>query len=497
MRSSGTVTTPGVPNEELSTNVVAVHELISNSSLNIPEYQRPYTWNTHNILSLIEDIQRFSSADQYRIGTVIVHQNDDKRDIVDGQQRYLSFGLIALALNGHRNDLRDDVQHMLSKGLKALIIRVRRDGVSSRHLRENFNAVREFIGSWTPTQRQKFAAFFLQQCSVVHLSVRDLDAAFQMFDSQNTRGRPLYPSDLLKAYHLREVSRGDDSQRALLESTRMWEKIDPQEIDHLFSGLLFPIIEWTRGSHLPSRGFSAHQVGHFKGIREGARGRGRHPWAHQALMAKAFVDEYTARNDTLIRNGVLEPLEYPFQITGPVIDGQMFFRMVSHYGELSRCIGIVRISDTDPEPEVLQQDPRLREVLRRVRKAGDGRGDVYVRNLFNCLLLAYVDRFGTERLGEAAERLARHAYLIRYVLIKVQKGSVENHALGEHDSVPKQHRVNLLRAMSGWLDTDAFLSQPPCAEPVHMVDERRSPKQPVQNIYTEIQVGGDGLDEHR
>ncbi|MDO5661608.1 MAG: DUF262 domain-containing protein, partial [Brachybacterium sp.] len=249
------------PIAELGTDVVPVHELISWSSLNIPDYQRPYTWSTQNILSLIEDIQRFSSAENYRIGTVIVHQNGNTRDIVDGQQRYLSFGLIAIALNDHRDDLRDDVQQMLSTALKALSIRARRDGVSSRQLRENFTAVRDYIASWAPDQRQTFAAFFLLQCSVVTLSVRDLDAAFQMFDSQNTRGRPLYPSDLLKAYHLREVSRGEDSQRALLESTKMWEQIDPQELDHLFSGLLFPIIEWTRGKRLPSRGFSAHNVG--------------------------------------------------------------------------------------------------------------------------------------------------------------------------------------------------------------------------------------------
>ncbi|MDO5661784.1 MAG: hypothetical protein Q4G40_03740, partial [Brachybacterium sp.] len=228
-----------------------------------------------------------------------------------------------------------------------------------------------------------------------------------------------------------------------------------------------------------------HNVGRFKGIREGAAGRGRHPWAHQALMAKAFVDDYTARNDTLIRNGVLEPLEYPFQIVGPIIDGQMFFRMVSHYAQLSREIGIVNTSDVDPAPTALRHDPRLREVLERVRNAGDGRGDVYVRNLFNCLLLAFVDRFGTERLGEAAERLARHAYLIRYLLIRVQKGSVENHALGEHDAVPEPQQVNLFRDMAGWLDTDVFLSQPPAAAPVRSSEENKHPKQPVRDIYSE------------
>ena len=38
------------------------------------------------------------------------------------------------------------------------------------------------------------------------LTLKNPDEAFQMFDSQNTRGRALYPTDLLKAFHIRERS---------------------------------------------------------------------------------------------------------------------------------------------------------------------------------------------------------------------------------------------------------------------------------------------------
>ncbi|RKW99274.1 hypothetical protein D9C01_13160 [Corynebacterium diphtheriae] len=50
--------------------------------------------------------------------------------------------------------------------------------------------------------------YFLDHCTLVRLVVNDLDAAFQMFDSQNTRGRALLPTDLLKAYHLPRLWRG-------------------------------------------------------------------------------------------------------------------------------------------------------------------------------------------------------------------------------------------------------------------------------------------------
>ena len=45
---------------------------------------------------------------------------------------------------------------------------------------------------------------------VVVLTVTELTEAFQLFDSQNTRGKALYPHDLLKAYHLREISDMDE-----------------------------------------------------------------------------------------------------------------------------------------------------------------------------------------------------------------------------------------------------------------------------------------------
>lgn len=35
---------------------------------------------------------------------------------------------------------------------------------------------------------------------------KDISEAFQFFDSQNARGKALYPHDLLKAYHLREMA---------------------------------------------------------------------------------------------------------------------------------------------------------------------------------------------------------------------------------------------------------------------------------------------------
>ncbi len=104
------------------------------------------------------------------------------------------------------------------------------------------------------------------------LVVRDLESAFQMFDSQNTRGRALFPTDLLKTYHLRELSWTDPSHESMLATVRSWEAVPPEEINHVIAGVLFPIKQWLANCSLPRKGFTSDHVDLFKGIREGVAG---------------------------------------------------------------------------------------------------------------------------------------------------------------------------------------------------------------------------------
>ena len=79
---------------------------------------------------------------------------------------------------------------------------------------------------------------------VVVLTVNELSEAFQLFDSQNTRGRELDPHDLLKAYHLREIHDEDDMKCAVLK----WESKEPKAIHELFNNYLFPALELVKAT---------------------------------------------------------------------------------------------------------------------------------------------------------------------------------------------------------------------------------------------------------
>ena len=78
---------------------------IENVRLAIPDYQRPYKWTARNAIQLLDDIieAKNNNKEVYRVGTLILHkevdaQGNDIYNIVDGQQRTITFALLLLAL---------------------------------------------------------------------------------------------------------------------------------------------------------------------------------------------------------------------------------------------------------------------------------------------------------------------------------------------------------------------------------------------------------------
>ena len=75
--------------------------------------------------------------------------------------------------------------------------------------------------------------FIEKQCELIVVITDDVSEAFQFFDSQNARGKALYPHDLLKAYHLREMTELDADK---IDRKRMGEDT-PKRIGCIFRRL--------------------------------------------------------------------------------------------------------------------------------------------------------------------------------------------------------------------------------------------------------------------
>ncbi len=81
-------------------------ELNSNTSFEIPEYQRAYSWEIKQCEKLLQDLDNFidsGGTDPYFFGTIIINCKDDNNEdvrlsLIDGQQRTTTFILLLRAL---------------------------------------------------------------------------------------------------------------------------------------------------------------------------------------------------------------------------------------------------------------------------------------------------------------------------------------------------------------------------------------------------------------
>jgi len=208
----------------VSSKIQTIQEYISNRNLKIPDFQRPYKWKSKNVLQLIDDISRFKSETPYRIGTIVIWKDKetDLLNIVDGQQRTITFLLLINAIVTHKkNDLSSELQNELTELENVLFKPTFKNEISKQNIQQNFYTILQRNSTFD----ESFIDFFLHKCEITCFVIDDISEAFQFFDSQNARGKDLEPHDLLKAFHLRELhkSEPDLSEIEITKIVDSWE----------------------------------------------------------------------------------------------------------------------------------------------------------------------------------------------------------------------------------------------------------------------------------
>ena len=359
----------------------SIYDLLSMDNLAIPDYQRPYKWTKRNINELLTDIskaieegQKYGDSYKYRIGTILIHNSQDgKSYIVDGQQRILSIALVCLYLfPSFRSDLTN---HCFT------------DDISKQNIRDNYMFIQQWFTLQSDEEKNRFLEALKRIIEVIVITVNEESEAFQLFDSQNSRGKPLYPHDLLKAYHLREMT---SSLSEMEHAVKKWEDEEPSEIKELFSDYIFPIYNWSKKTKTDT--FSDRYIEVFKGadIKES------YTYAMRAFKSSPF-----------------------FQISEPFIAGNDFFEYVGHYIQMLR--------DIKKELEKNGDFSAIQEIL-----SDRSSGLKYCKILFYCALLSYYDRFHCfDKM--AVLRLFTWSFMIRIDMQHLGYDTINKYAIGEYN----------------------------------------------------------------
>ena len=384
-------------NKEPEIKVSRISEL-SFDKFVIPSYQRPYKWTAKNVNQLITDIITFRDKDHYRLGTLVLYNNE----IVDGQQRIVTLTLLLKVMLDEVIDeqLRDGEYKDINDRITAFVEK------TQFHNRYSLHNIVENIGVIKNRKKdfdEKLLEFVLRNCEFVVVRLNSISEAFQFFDSQNARGKDLAAHDLLKAFHLREIVGFGNADN---ENIRKWQDHPTEDLKDLFL-TLFRAKLWSHGKS--AREFTKDNIRVFKGA--SVKNGKRYPFYQMEIIIHQCFEFFKSSAG------------YPYNLDDQIVNGSRFFGMVNHYMQLFQ-----RISSYKEKLD----DGSAKDIMNLIHNyVGAGRvGDEYVRSMFYTLLLYYVDRFGEEELEKIIPQLFIWAYRIRIELYAVQLSTIDNYASG-------------------------------------------------------------------
>ena len=383
-----------------------------NMKLVLPSYQRPYSWSVKSANTLfIDTYEAFKDEiNEYRLGSVILHKEcSEKYNIVDGQQRLTTLSILLYCLDYCNQSLLKEKYSKLSNDV----------------ILTNFGVLSKRVNELNHDEGEKYKNYLLNQCTMVQIVTDSEQEAFQFFDSQNSRGKELAPHDLLKSYHLREMRSEDENQKVKI--INRWENMNQDDLDNLFKSYLYPLIQWYKGKD--GLGYNSSKIDYFKGIKV----TNIYDYAIYHKASNLYVEQFNA-------NGSNELIAFKqlnqFQLTQPVIAGRRFFNYTIHYGILLEKI-----------------QKQINEIYNKDEIPDKRSGDIYIKQLYECSLLFFADRFGIESLTKyVIQQLYSWSYSLRLAMNAVYPQTINKYAKGQHERA--NYGINMFSEISEMSDPE-------------------------------------------
>lgn len=221
----------------------------------IPDYQRPYAWETKECQQLWDDIfvfafpdddyEKFNNDDEYYLGTIVTFKNEHlkKLEVIDGQQRLTTLMLLLRAFYSKFGNMKDKnsvtTRDLIGKCIwkgdefgnlnldvlkidsqvatdndKEEFLSILRNGSAPKEMKSNYAENYRFFETKIVEFLNNYPSFFpylpnriLKNCILLPIEAESQDTALRIFSTLNNRGLPLSDADIFKSELYKEFSK--------------------------------------------------------------------------------------------------------------------------------------------------------------------------------------------------------------------------------------------------------------------------------------------------
>ena len=202
----------------------------------VKDYQRGYKWTATEVRQLLDDLNEFEPKENefYCLQPIIIKVDNDKKELIDGQQRCTTIYLILQYLGQHLFDItyqtREQSAEFLTKiatlGISGewndlVASYSEKDNVDNYHFFQAYRTIQDWFAEKSEDEKNRFLEKLLSKTKVIWYEVTGEIDSIELFTRINSNKIPLTEAELIKALFL--IALTDASTRREWVVAQQWD----------------------------------------------------------------------------------------------------------------------------------------------------------------------------------------------------------------------------------------------------------------------------------
>ena len=211
----------------------------------VKDYQRGYKWTATEVRQLLDDLNEFEPKENefYCLQPIVIKANNDKKELIDGQQRCTTIYLILQYLGQHLFDItyqtREQSAEFLTKiatlGISGewndwVASYSEKDNVDNYHFFQAYRTIQDWFAEKSEDEKNRFLEKLLSKTKVIWYEVEENIDSIELFTRINSHKIPLTEAELIKALFLINLKKGTKQSEVLQlqqnEIAQQWDRIE-------------------------------------------------------------------------------------------------------------------------------------------------------------------------------------------------------------------------------------------------------------------------------